>query len=298
MPSPPDTPPAQRGATSRAAQFAPLSAEEQDRWSQFGNWDRAVPDAARPAGRGGAHRLLPDAHAVPARARAAGGPRARRRDRDRCSTPSSCRRSASAYGPDARFSTVDMHVQFLSAPDQRGRRRRGLDRRARPQRRVLRVRGRHADDRQAGRPQRADLQRQPRRRRDLGAFAQLSRLSDAPRLTTVGRRVMPPASRTLSESASKALLREFGVPIADEREVTDRCRGGGCRRGRARLPRRRQAVRRRDRAQDRARPRPAAARPTRAPVGRRGDGAARQGDAGRRRRVAARRADGGAATAS
>jgi len=32
---------------------------------------------------------------------------------------------------------------------------------------------------------------------------------------------MNPAARTLSEAASKALLREFGVPLADEREVTD-----------------------------------------------------------------------------
>ncbi|NDH47907.1 MAG: CoA-binding protein, partial [Acidimicrobiia bacterium] len=30
-----------------------------------------------------------------------------------------------------------------------------------------------------------------------------------------------PTSRTLSESASKDLLRSFGVPMADEREVTD-----------------------------------------------------------------------------
>src|SRR4051812_40323010 len=32
---------------------------------------------------------------------------------------------------------------------------------------------------------------------------------------------MSAASTTLSETASKALLREFGVPIADEREAAD-----------------------------------------------------------------------------
>ena len=32
---------------------------------------------------------------------------------------------------------------------------------------------------------------------------------------------MKGAGRTLSEAASKALLREFGVPLADEREVAD-----------------------------------------------------------------------------
>ena len=32
--------------------------------------------------------------------------------------------------------------------------------------------------------------------------------------------MMSTPSTTLSESASKALLRQFGVPLADEREVT------------------------------------------------------------------------------
>ena len=47
----------------------------------------------------------------------------------------------SAYGADARYSTVDMHVQFIERRHRPRHRRRGLDRPPRTQRRVLRVGG-------------------------------------------------------------------------------------------------------------------------------------------------------------
>lgn len=100
---------------SRADSFAPLSAQAAEVWSRFGNWDREyfvslvgvqveeirtdycrmrMPfrlELEQPAGvvHGGAISTLLDSVVVPA--------------------------IGSAYGRDARFSTVDMHVQFLSA---------------------------------------------------------------------------------------------------------------------------------------------------------------------------------------
>ena len=73
------------------------------------------------------------------------------------------------------------------------------------------------------------------------------------------------AHTTLSERDSKALLAEYGVPIAVERVVRHRRRGGR-RRRRARLPGRRQAQRRCHRPQDRARAGEAAPRRDRAAV--------------------------------
>ena len=100
---------------SRAEQFAPLAPEVEARWRKFGKWDRVFypnllgmtvedvrvdycrmlmpyrPDLEQPAGlmHGGAIASLLDAVVVPA--------------------------VGAAYGPEARFSTVDMHVQFMSA---------------------------------------------------------------------------------------------------------------------------------------------------------------------------------------
>jgi len=100
---------------SRADSFAPLSAQAAEVWSRFGDWDREyfvslvglqveeirtdycrmrMPfrlELEQPAGvvHGGAISTLLDSVVVPA--------------------------IGSAYGRDARFSTVDMHVQFLSA---------------------------------------------------------------------------------------------------------------------------------------------------------------------------------------
>ncbi|MEO6156964.1 MAG: PaaI family thioesterase, partial [Ilumatobacteraceae bacterium] len=100
---------------SRAAGFAPLSDEAVARWSKFGHWDREYfPDLVgltieeartdycrmrltfrdvleQPAGivHGGAIATLLDTVVVPA--------------------------VGSAYAADVRYSTVDMHVQFMSA---------------------------------------------------------------------------------------------------------------------------------------------------------------------------------------
>jgi uncharacterized protein (TIGR00369 family) len=100
---------------TRAEQFDRLPADAERRWSKFGAWDREFyptllgmtveevrvdycrmrmaykPSLEQPAGvvHGGAIASLLDSVVVPA----VGG----------------------AYGPDARFSTIDMHVQFLSA---------------------------------------------------------------------------------------------------------------------------------------------------------------------------------------
>jgi len=100
---------------SRADSFAALSAQAAEVWSRFGDWDREyfvslvglqveeirtdycrmrMPfrlELEQPAGvvHGGAISTLLDSVVVPA--------------------------IGSAYGRDARFSTVDMHVQFLSA---------------------------------------------------------------------------------------------------------------------------------------------------------------------------------------
>lgn len=100
---------------SRAEQFALLGDDERRRWSKFGAWDRVLfpmllgliveevrvdycrmrlphrPELEQPAGliHGGAIASLLDSVVVPA--------------------------VGSAYPPDARYSTVDMHVQFLSA---------------------------------------------------------------------------------------------------------------------------------------------------------------------------------------
>ena len=100
---------------SRADQFEALSAEVEQRWMKFGKWGRVFfptllgmtveevradycrmvmpyrPDLEQPAGlvHGGAIASLLDAVVVPA--------------------------VGAAYGPEARYSTVDMHVQFVSA---------------------------------------------------------------------------------------------------------------------------------------------------------------------------------------
>jgi uncharacterized protein (TIGR00369 family) len=100
---------------SRAEQFAPLPDEVAQRWSRFGNWEREyfptlvglqveevrtdycrmrMPfrrELEQPAGvvHGGAIATLLDSVVVPA--------------------------VGCAYDGDARFSTVDMHVQYLSA---------------------------------------------------------------------------------------------------------------------------------------------------------------------------------------
>ena len=72
------------------------------------------------------------------------------------------------------------------------------------------------------------------------------------------RRMSTARVPTLSEAASKELLARYGVPVLDERTAAD-ADARGRRRRRDRLPGRREAVRRRDRAQDRARPRAARA---------------------------------------
>ena len=100
---------------SRAEQFAELDEETQARWKKFGRWDKVLyptllgltveevrvdycrmrmayrPELEQPAGlvHGGAIASLLDSVVVPA--------------------------VGAAYGPDARYSTVDMHVQFISA---------------------------------------------------------------------------------------------------------------------------------------------------------------------------------------
>ncbi len=100
---------------SRAEQYAPLPPDTADRWSRFGNWDRPYypnvvgivveevrtdycrmrlpyrPELEQPAGvvHGGAIASLVDSVVVPA--------------------------IGMAYSGEARFSTVDMHVQYLSA---------------------------------------------------------------------------------------------------------------------------------------------------------------------------------------
>ena len=100
---------------SRAQGFAPLADGLADRWAKFGNWDRVYfprlvglqieelrvdycrmrmpfrDELEQPAGvvHGGAIATLLDSVVVPA--------------------------VGSAYGADARMSTVDMHVQYLSA---------------------------------------------------------------------------------------------------------------------------------------------------------------------------------------
>ena len=100
---------------SRAEQFAPLSPELTVRWSKFGHWDRVFfptllgmnvqdvrvdycrmlmpykPELDQPAGlvHGGAIASLLDAVVVPA--------------------------VGAAYGRETRYSTVDIHVQFLTA---------------------------------------------------------------------------------------------------------------------------------------------------------------------------------------
>lgn len=100
---------------SRADQFSPLPADTAERWSRFGNWDRDYypnvvgitveevrtdycrmrlvyrPEIEQPAGvvHGGAIASLVDSVVVPA--------------------------IGMAYAGDARFSTIDMHVQYLSA---------------------------------------------------------------------------------------------------------------------------------------------------------------------------------------
>ncbi|MFZ9627757.1 MAG: PaaI family thioesterase [Ilumatobacteraceae bacterium] len=100
---------------TRASRFAPVAPEALERWSAFGRWDRVyfpslvgleieeirtdycrmrMPfrhDLEQPAGvvHGGAIATLLDTVVVPA--------------------------VGQAYGPDARFSTVDFHLQYLSA---------------------------------------------------------------------------------------------------------------------------------------------------------------------------------------
>ena len=105
---------------SRAEQFEALAPEVEARWRKFGAWGRVYfpsllgmvveevrvdycrmalpyrPELEQPAGlvHGGAIASLLDSVVVPA--------------------------VGAAYGPDARFSTVDMHVQFISAVMQQG----------------------------------------------------------------------------------------------------------------------------------------------------------------------------------
>lgn len=100
---------------SRAEQFAPLAGELAERWLKFGKWERTYfpslvglvveevrtdycrmrmpfrPELEQPAGvvHGGAIATILDSVVVPA--------------------------VGSAYPVDYRFSTVDMHVQYLSA---------------------------------------------------------------------------------------------------------------------------------------------------------------------------------------
>jgi len=104
-----------QGRTNRAGQFAPLPPDAAERWRQFGHWERTYypvllgivveevrtdycrmrlpyrPEIEQPAGvvHGGAIASLLDSVVVPA--------------------------IGSAYDGDANFSTVDMHVQYLSA---------------------------------------------------------------------------------------------------------------------------------------------------------------------------------------
>jgi uncharacterized protein (TIGR00369 family) len=103
------------GIGDRAASFAPAPAEVVARWSGFGRWDRPYfpslvglvleevrtdycrmrlpfrPELEQPAGvvHGGAIATVLDTVVVPA--------------------------VGQAYAPEARFSTVDFHVQYLSA---------------------------------------------------------------------------------------------------------------------------------------------------------------------------------------
>jgi uncharacterized protein (TIGR00369 family) len=103
---------------SRAEHFELLAPDVAARWSKFGNWDRTFfpmllgmtvqevrvdycrmlmpyrPELDQPAGlvHGGAIASLLDAVVVPA--------------------------VGSSYGRDARYSTIDLHVQFLSAVQQ------------------------------------------------------------------------------------------------------------------------------------------------------------------------------------
>lgn len=100
---------------SRAEQFAPLEPDLQARWDRFGHWDRTYyptliglvveevrhgysrmrlpyrPELEQPMGivHGGAIASLIDSVVVPA--------------------------VGSAYGPEQGYTTVDMHVQYLSA---------------------------------------------------------------------------------------------------------------------------------------------------------------------------------------
>ena len=100
---------------SRAEQFAELDTATQERWKKFGRWDKVLyptllgltveevrvdycrmrmayrPELEQPAGlvHGGAIASLLDSVVVPA--------------------------VGAAYGRDARYSTVDMHVQYISA---------------------------------------------------------------------------------------------------------------------------------------------------------------------------------------
>lgn len=100
---------------SRAEQYAELDETTHQRWKKFGRWDKVLfpnllgltveevrvdycrmrmayrPELEQPAGlvHGGAIATLLDSVVVPA--------------------------VGAAYGPDARFSTVDMHVQYISA---------------------------------------------------------------------------------------------------------------------------------------------------------------------------------------
>ena len=101
------------GRTARTG----AGARSHERWKPFGTWERHVlPDPPRPAARGDAHRLraamrLP----YPARARTARPAWSTAVPSPPCSTAWSSRPSArpTPLGA-ARFTTVDMHVQFMS----------------------------------------------------------------------------------------------------------------------------------------------------------------------------------------
>ena len=113
--------------------------------------------------RGDPHRLLPDADAVPAECSTRRPASSTAAPSPRCSTRSWCRRSERLR---PRCPLLDRrHARAVPVgADRRGRDRRGLGREARTHRRVLRGRGGRRDERQADRPQRADLQREPGQR--------------------------------------------------------------------------------------------------------------------------------------
>ena len=255
---------ARRPPGDRAGQFEPLPAEAAERWAGYGAWDEVYfprlvglvveelrsdycrmrlpwrTEITQPAGvaHGGAIAALVDSVVVPAIGSALRRAPRLRHDRPPPAVPRRARR--------------------------RGRRGRGVGHPARAGHRVLRGRGRGRHVRPHDRPRGRWPTRSRAACRIRGARVAVLRVPAGASL-----RCPPvPATRTLSEAASKELLRRTACPSPGERIVAD---ADGGRRGgdRARLPGRRQAVRRRDRPQDRAgaraaRPRHAARRCERA----------------------------------